>query len=283
MGKRVVQRFVGAENVEVDEDGEVSSRRASDPFDPSKPFEAIASTEVEARDGDIVELSSLRLNRASGKSGWVPLLADHDMRSQVGLVRVRRYKPEDGGPMQLRMTVRLFEPDTSEKTREIHRIYQQDPDRGFSISWGFGEWIDRATLPETDPMHKKRTKVKTRWGEYERSSYLVRNAELLEVSTTPIPSDTTARPVRSEEDEEDLVDRFLEASRDRPDVWAEIALRVAAVQIAAVPETPPGDAESLTGQDQRGSVDGKPEEEQALDAFFGTGESEIPSSFWENE
>lgn len=277
MGKRVVQRFVGSENVEIGEDGEVSARRAGEPFDPSKPFEAIASTEVEARDGDVVELSSLRLNRSTGKSGWTPLLADHDARTQVGVVRLRRHKPEGDGPMQLRMTVRLFEPDTSEKVREIHRIYQQDPDRGFSISWGGGEWIDRSTLPDSDPMHKKRTKVKSRWGEYERTSYLVRGGELIEVSTTATPSDTTARPVRAEGEDDELIDRFLESSKDRPDVWAEVALRLAAIRIAGVGEGPSGGGQPLTGQDDQGSVDTKPEEWEG--PFFG--EEGINPNFWE--
>lgn len=270
-------------NVDLTEDGEVGTRKAA-PLDPSLPFEAIASTEVEARDGNVVELSSLRLNTAAGKSGWVPLLADHDARTQVGKVRLRRYKPEDGGPMQLRMTVQLFEADTSEKVREIRRIYEQDPDRGFSISWRGGEWVDRSSLPETDPMHRKKAKRKSPWGDYEQASYLIRGADLLEVSTTPIPSDTTARPVRSSgEEAADVAERVLAALEARPDLIDGLRRALAIAEIRALGTPPEGgadqetDAQGLTGQDGRGSVDDSGDGWGS--SFFGA--EGIPSNFWE--
>jgi len=173
--------------------------RADDAPEPEPPdpksavSDFIFSTELEGRDGDIIDQGSWRLDEWRAN----PVILDSHYGDVIGrglsaeVVEVKR---------------------RGKVSRELRGSIEWDLDsprgaivggqhlRGFrkavSVRWSPGKVTARADLPEEHPAFQKARKIRTPWGEELYSGRYMEQCTLLEVSSVGVPGDPRALQLR---------------------------------------------------------------------------------------
>lgn len=151
--------------------------------------EFIASTDKEARDGDIIDQASWKL----GHYRKNPVILDnHNTGIVVG--RAADIRVFEGS---LRVAVKWDDSEANPIGRLVAHQHREGFRKAVSVRWIPGTITARNTLEPDSPYFSKGKKVQTPWGTEElRVGSVHTSNTLLEVSSVSIPSDPRALQVR---------------------------------------------------------------------------------------
>jgi len=145
----------------------------------------VSSTEIEARDGDVIDQSTWRLGHYRRNP---VVLEGHRTAVVVGRTTKLIKAP--------RMLVSRIEWDTHELNQAGRLVAHQHAAgirRAVSVRWITGKRIARNKLPETDPRYQSRPKkVDGVFGAFERFGNVLFDNTLLEQSSVSVPGDPRA-------------------------------------------------------------------------------------------
>ncbi len=177
--------------------------------------EFIASTETEARDGDIIEQSSWRLTEYRRN----PVVLDNHYGELVGRSEMVRVVDDE-----LRALVLWDDSDENPRGQQVARYHRDGWRKAVSVRWITGERTARNRLDEDHPHYDKGKRVSGMFGDYLMVGDYLTRCTLLEISSVDIPSDPRAlqtrfakgvvRQVPDEAARADLLQALDEALRD---------------------------------------------------------------------
>lgn len=150
--------------------------------------EFIASTETEARDGDIIEQKSWRL--ADYRRNPV-VLDNHGYGRLVG----RSEQVKIVGD-QLHALIRWDDSEDNPLGRSVARLHREGWRRAVSVRWLTGKRTPRNELPEDHPHHSKGREVDGFFGPVHVVGDLLQRCTLLEISSVDVPGDAHALQTR---------------------------------------------------------------------------------------
>lgn len=163
--------------------------RADVDVDVEKTTEFICSSEVEARDGDVIDQASWQL--AAYKRN--PVVLNEHWGAVVGRSD-RVWVEADKG--QLRAIVAWDDGEQNPMGRLVAHQHRSGFRRAVSVRWRPGKITARNELPKEHRWYAEPVKRKGFFGEYFHVGRLHERSELLEISSVSIPSDPTALQVR---------------------------------------------------------------------------------------
>lgn len=151
----------------------------------SNENEFVSSTEVEARDGDIIDQASWRLGHYRKNP---VVLEGHRMDRVVGhTTKIERQ------PQRLVSRIRWDDSEFNPEGRLVAHQHQKGIRRAVSVRWITGKHINRNELPADDPRYQKKPKrIKTMFGAFDRFGLVHMDNVLLEQSSVSVPGDPRA-------------------------------------------------------------------------------------------
>ena len=160
----------------------------------------IASTDAEARDGDILDQATWRLGDYLAN----PVILDnHDMRSVVG--RSTRVGVE---PVGLTVDVQWDTADVNPRGQLVAHQHDAGFRRAVSVRWIPGRTVKRNELPTDDPRYSEGKVIRTPWGDVPQVGRVMYDNTLLEVSSVSVPSDPHALQTRGLDLSPEMLDRM---------------------------------------------------------------------------